>query len=146
MKPDVTFILARILGPVLIAGGVMLITQTTRIVSVMMGFLGNDTLLVFVAFLSLMVGLGLIALHNRWNSISAIIISVISWSFLVRGLLALFAPHWLHSGAQWILTNPLSLPIAGCVTALIGVWLSYAGYIAGTLRVDTSGELGDPRR
>ena len=146
MKPDTTFILARVLGPVLIVGGVMLITQTTRIVGVMMSFLGNDALLVFIAFLSLMIGLGLIALHNRWNGISAALISLISWSFVARGLLSLFAPQALHSGAQWMLTNPLILPIAGCVTALVGVWLAYAGYIAGTLRVETAGELGDPRR
>jgi hypothetical protein len=28
------------------------------------------------------------------------------------------------------------MPIAGCVIALLGVWLSYTGYIAGTLRAE----------
>lgn len=146
MKSDTTFVLARVLGPALIAGGVMLITQTQRIVSVMMGLLTNDTLLVFVGFLSLMIGLGLIVAHQRWNSFSAIVISVLGWTFVLRGVGSLFAPQLLHRGAEFILTTPVALPIAGCVTALVGVWLSYAGYIAGTLRVETAGELGDPRR
>jgi hypothetical protein len=146
MKPDITFVLARVLGPVLVAAGVMLITQTTRIAATMMGLLANDALLVLVGFLSLMIGLGLIVLHQRWSSFSAIIVSVLGWAFVVRGLSALFAPLFMHRGAEWILAHPQSLPIAGCVAALIGVWLTYAGYIAGTLRVDTSGELGDPRR
>lgn len=146
MKPDTTFVLARVLGPVLIAAGVMLITQTHRVISVMMGFLANDPLLVFAGFLSLMIGLGLIVLHQRWSSFSAIVISVLGWAFVLRGVGALFAPQFLHRGAEFILATPMALPIVGCVTALIGVWLAYAGYIAGTLRVETASELGDPRR
>lgn len=146
MKPDTTFILARVLGPTLIAAGVLLITQADRVITAMLGFLGNDALLLFVGFLSLMIGLGLIALHQRWNSFSAIVISLLGWVFVARAALALFAPGFLRDGADFILANPMALPIAGCVTALIGVWLAYAGYIAGTLRVETAGELGDPRR
>ena len=93
-----------------------------------------------------MQGAELIALHQRWNSFSAIVISLLGWLFVARSALALFAPGFLRDGADFILANPMALPIAGCVTALIGVWLSYAGYIAGTLRVETAGELGDPRR
>ncbi|HRO03401.1 MAG TPA: hypothetical protein PLS69_07345 [Terricaulis sp.] len=147
MKPDVTFVLARVLGPLLIAAGVMLITQTTRIVGAMMGIMADDAELVLAGFLSLTIGLGLIVLHQRWNSFSAILISILGWAFLARGVMALFAPQFLHAGAQWILSNPNVLPIVGCVAALLGVWLSYAGYIAGTLRVEIAGgELGDPRR
>jgi len=146
MKPDITFMLARVLGPLLIAAGVMLITQTTRMVSAMMGVMADDGQLVLIGFLSLAIGLGLIVMHQRWSNFSAILISILGWAFLVRGLSALFAPQFLHAGAQWVLTTPQALPIAGCVAALLGVWLSYAGYIAGTLRVETAGELGDPRR
>lgn len=146
MKPDVTFILARVLGPVLIVAGALLISQTTRVVAAMMGFLSNDALLMSAGFLSLMIGLGLIALHQRWDGISAIIISLLGWLFALRGALVLLAPQFLHTGAQWILTYPMVLPIAGCVTALVGVWLAYAGYIAGTMRVDRGGGPGPTRR
>lgn len=146
MKPDVTFILARVLGPVLILAGVLLITQTPRVINAMMGFLASDALMMFAGFLSLMIGLGLVALHQRWDGVSAILISVLGWMFVLRGAVALLAPQFLEQGAEWILANRIALPIAGCVTALIGVWLAYAGYIAGTMRVDRGGELGDPRR
>ena len=136
MKPDVTFILARVLGPVLIVAGALAIAQTARVVSAMMGVLSNDALLMFAGFFSLMIGLGLMALHQRWDGISAIVISVLGWVFALRGALVLLAPQFAHAGAQWIFTHPMVLPIAGCVTALVGVWLAYAGYIAGTMRVD----------
>jgi hypothetical protein len=146
MKPDVTFILARVLGPVLIIAGVLLITQTQRVLAAMMGFLANDALLMLIGFVNLAIGLGLIALHQRWSSFSAIVISVLGWAFALRGAAALLAPQLMHRGADFILANPVALPIAGCLTALVGVWLAYAGYIAGTMRVDSGGELGDPRR
>ncbi len=147
MRPDVTFILARMLGPLLIIGGILLITQTARILSVTTDFLSNDALLLLSGFIELILGLGVVTLHQRWNSFTAFIVSLLGWVILIEGMLLLFAPEMMREAANTILIYARAFPILGCVLALLGVWLTYAGYIAGTLRVETSGgELGDPRR
>ncbi len=138
MKPDTTFILARILGPLLVVAGVMLISQHARMRAMLGDFLGDDALMAFAGFTTLAIGLALIALHQRWDSISAGIISVLGWIMLARGAVLLLAPSLVRDAAFYVLTQPNIMPIAGCVIALIGVWLSYAGYIAGTLRAESS--------
>ena len=147
MKPDTTFILARILGPLLAVAGVMLISQHARMRAMMGDFLGDDALMAFAGFTMLALGLTLLALHQRWDSISAGIISVIGWLTLARGGVLLLAPGLVRDAAYYVLTQANItindrviniMPIAGCVIALIGVWLSYAGYIAGTLRAESS--------
>ncbi len=136
MKPDVTFILARIIGPLFAVAGVMLISQHARMRAMLGDFLGNDALMVLAGFTTLAVGLGLIALHQRWDTITAGIISVIGWLMLVRGALLLLAPALVRDAGVYVITQPIVMPIAGCVIALLGVWLSYTGYIAGTLRAE----------
>jgi len=136
MKPDVTFILARIIGPLFAVAGVMLISQSARMRAMLSDFLGNDALMVVTGFTALAVGLILIALHQRWDSITAGIISVIGWLMLVRGAVLLLAPSLVRDAGVYVFTQPIIMPIAGCVVALVGVWLSYTGYIAGTLRAE----------
>jgi hypothetical protein len=142
MKPDTTLVAARILGPLLVVAGVLLITQPHRMLTALGGFLLNDALLILGAFVSLVLGLALVTFHQRWDSFTAIIISLIGWLMTVRGVVLLLLPDAIHQIADIIVRQPAIMPIAGCVMALLGVWLAYTGYIAGVLRVDTS----PPRR
>lgn len=137
MKPDTTFILARAIGPVLIIAGALLITQPARMLSAMTAFISNDGLLVLTGFFTLLLGLGLVAVHQRWDGFTAGFISVLGWVLTLRGFILLTAPALVERAAGFVLEHATLLPIAGLVTALIGVWLTYAGYIAGTLRVET---------
>jgi hypothetical protein len=138
MKLDTTFVLARVIGPVLLFAGVLLITQPARMLSAMTGFISSDALLVLAGFITLIIGLGLVALHQRWDGFTAGFLSVLGWAVTLRGAMLLLAPELVRRAAGFVLTHANALPIAGLVLALIGVWLTYAGYIAGTLRVETA--------
>lgn len=138
MRHDSTLVAARILGPLLIVAGIMFITQTQRMRTSLAGFLLNDEVMITGGFLSLILGLALVTFHNRWDTISGGIISVIGYIMAIRGAVLLLAPQVMNDGADIIMRQPNFLPIIGCLMALLGVWLAYTGYISGTLRVDTS--------
>jgi|CXWL01.1.fsa_nt_gi hypothetical protein len=138
MKPDTTLIAARILGPLLVLGGIMLITQPHRMMAALNGFLIDEAMILLAAFVTLTLGLVLVTLHLRWDSFTAGLISVIGLATVVRGGFLLLAPDLVREASLYIGNLPNLFPIAGCVIALIGVWLAYTGYIAGVLRVDTS--------
>jgi hypothetical protein len=42
----------------------------------------------------------------------------------------------VHISANYIASQPNLIPIAGCAVALLGVWLTYTGFISGMLRFD----------
>ena len=137
MRHDTTLLAARILGPLLAAAGIMFITQAHRVLPSLAGFLLNDELVIMGGFLSLTLGLTLVTFHNRWDTISGAIITMIGVVMAARGALLLLAPSLVRDAADVVMRQPTILPIAGCVIALLGVWLTYTGYISGTLRVDT---------
>ena len=136
MKQDSTLVAARILGPMLVVAGIMLITQQHRMLTALGGFLLDDALLILAAFVSMTMGLVLVTFHNRWDSITGSIITVLGYLMTIRGVILLLAPLVIHQAANAITTIPNIMPIAGCVMALLGVWFSYTGYISGTLRAD----------
>ena len=138
MKPDTTFIAARIIGPLLVVAGVMLITQTHRMMAALSSFMLNEASLMLGGIGALIGGLTLLILHNRYDSITAIIVSVIGWAATAKGVVILLVPTLITTAAEFVSDTPNVMPIAGCVMALLGVWLAYTGYIAGTLRVETS--------
>lgn len=137
MKHDITLLAARIVGPMLIALGVAFITQPARVMGAIGGFFEDQALTVFAAAATLAAGLTLVTLHRSWNSISAILISLIGVLLAARGALLLLAPVVAREIYFFVFANATLVPIAGCVMALAGVWLAYTGYIAGTLRVDS---------
>ncbi len=138
MQLDTTFVAARIVGPVFVAGGVALIAHNQRMIGAMGDMLDTAGLMALIGFVALTAGLTLVTLHRRWDSFTAILVSLIGWLAVLEGAAALVAPGLYREALIFLITNPNLVPIAGCVIALIGVWLSYAGYIAGVLRVDTS--------
>ena len=137
MKTDYTFVLARVFGPLMAVAGLMLIMQPARMRTTLVSFIIDDALLMFAGFMTLGLGLLLVAVHQRWDSFTACFISLIGWLMLIRGGVLLLAPDLVRQAVQYIDAQPMLFPITGCAVALIGVWLTYSGYVAGTLRADT---------
>lgn len=136
MKTDYTYVLARVFGPLMGIAGYLLITQHERMRQALIGFVMDDALAMFAGFATLGIGLLIVAAHQKWNGITAAIVTLIGWAFTLRGAVLLLAPDFIRLALQEIDSRPMLFPIAGCAVALIGVWLTYSGYVAGTLRVD----------
>jgi hypothetical protein len=137
MQLDSTFVAARIIGPVLIVGGVSMIANNESMLAGIGDLLDLAGLMALAALFAMAAGLVIVTLHRRWDSFSAILVSLVGWISFLRGAAALLFPEFARTEIVYIVTHPQIVPIAGCVLALLGVWLSYAGYIAGIFRVET---------
>ena len=75
-------------------------------------------------------GLFIIAFHQYWRSPSAIIVSVIGWFFLIRGLLLLTVPRAYDAAGDAIYSSGASaviLVLFACL-ASAGLYLTYVGW------------------
>jgi len=141
MQLDSTFVAARIIGPTMIAGGVVLISYSDTTIRAVGDFQTNDGLFVFASLFWTMCGFALITLHRRWDGFTAALVGMLGWLTIAQGLFCLLAPELARSAIHYVLVNNRLVPIIGCVLALTGVWLTYAGYISGIFRVDHSPRL-----
>lgn len=138
MKPDLTFLIARIVGPLLLAIGVALITQPQAILEGAADFLATEGLRILGSIVGMGLGLVLVVLHTRFDGLTATLVSLVGWVTLARGALHLLAPGPMREVLLFAVGNPGVVPVAGCAVALIGVWLAYAGYISGAVRAERS--------
>ena len=128
-EPQATMIAARILGPLLLVTAGVFVFEPSRIIAIIPAFFGNDALALIAGFLALGFGLVLLAFHLKFGSPTQIVITVIGFIGLVRGGLLLFWPHFIQKVAQYLYLAPQILPIAAVFAALLGLWLSYVGWL-----------------
>ncbi len=129
-QPRASLLAARILGPLLLPVGALLITDYARMLSAAHAFFENEGVVALGAMVSLIVGLTLMVLHPYWRGLTKALISLMGVLATVRGLLLLFTPDTARELIGLAIANPHLLPVVGCVLALVGLWLIVYSFIA----------------
>lgn len=128
-----THAFARVLGP--------FIAVVTAIVAIRAGSIGDllssfatDPMWPWVLGALLFGGgLFIVAFHQYWRSVAAVIISLFGWFLLLRGFVLLAAPELIVQGAEAATatpTAPIGVVRAGFgLLALCGGYLTYVGWL-----------------
>ncbi len=125
---DTSIFFARFLGLYLVIIGLAFLLQRGRLEAVVRELFLSPTWMLFSGALSVMFGLVIIVLHNHWVPSWIVIITIIGWIALIKGLLRLFLPDHLQPLAR-VVTQPQTHLIISIVTILVGVILIYFGFI-----------------
>lgn len=123
---------ARVIGPYvsIVAAIVIVRTPDTATPTVLFEFFENEAIVWLTGGVLLFAGLLIIAFHQHWSGLSAILISLFGWLLALRGVVLLAAPHLIERGAAAAMTMMPLVQIGFAVLLLIGLWLTYAGWIA----------------
>ena len=74
-------------------------------------------------------GLLIIAFHQYWSSVAAVMISLFGWVLALRGLLLMTAPA-LYERAGAVIDTPFAVRLVFGVLIAIGFYLTYVGWVA----------------
>jgi len=121
---------ARVIGPLMLIVGAVVLTRWNDMVLLIPGILGDGPLTFITGVFTLICGLILIAAHHHWNSAPAIAISLLAVLTIVRGITLLFAPSLLTGLVHTFLNLGPGAIVAGAVALLLGAWLTFVGWIA----------------
>lgn len=81
-------------------------------------------------------GLIIVANHQLWHRPAAVMISLFGWFLALRGLLLLVAPGLVQRGVATSLPKVLPVQLGFGLLTLMGLYLSYVGWIAPVRRRD----------
>jgi hypothetical protein len=87
-------------------------------------------LLYLAGLLGLVGGLALILTHNVWALDWRLIITLFGWATVVRAIVTIFLPQQIVSIGARLIEHRNSFVIAAVFDLIIGVVLSYFGYLA----------------
>lgn len=127
---DRTRYMARALGLFLLVFGVGVAMRPTTLFLLIPAFFQDGALVFVTAVFGMALGAAMIAAHNRWNSLPAIIISLFGWVTFIRSAVILIAPAFVAAIAANVARTQILPAVAGLVAALIGAYLIFVGWFA----------------
>ena len=121
--------LAKLIGPVFIAGGVGMLFNTAVYRAMFERALHDHMLIYLSGVLALVLGLAIVAVHNDWKWRWPLIVTIIGWLALIGGVVRMVAPQVVETYGLVLIKAPNFFIIDGGIAVLLGVLLSYFGYL-----------------
>jgi cytochrome bd-type quinol oxidase subunit 2 len=123
-----TRMFARVLGPFLVIVDVTAMVRASDMEQLLSQFEANSLWTFVTGAFILLFGLIIVAAHQRWQDAAAIIVSVLGWLIVLRGLLLVAFPKVFVSVANSMI-GAHAWWVALCIIfALIGLYLTYVGW------------------
>ncbi len=120
--------LSKVLGIYLIIISMMLFTNMHMNVSLIHALIGNAPLMYVTGFFTVILGLLMVVSHNIWEWNWRVIITIIAWIILLKGLSILFFPHMIDKTTMLFLRDIKLLYVSAGIDLILGVALTYFGF------------------
>jgi len=134
MKP-LTVFLGRLLGLFTLITSFWLLTERQNTLSTIPALLGDRPAMVIFAIIALAGGLAIVLAHNIWSGGALpILVTLIGWVMLIRGVLFLFLPPEATLGILAAMQFERLFYIYLTIPFVLGLYLSYLAFTAHSRR------------
>ncbi len=126
---EITIFLSKALGVYCVIIALTILSNKAMYRSVLKSFASNQALLYLSGFLALGLGLMIVLLHNTWNTGPEVIISLIGWIVLLKGVVRLAFPAYtarMLAAAEQMKDEYVVLLAYGII--ILGTYLTYQGF------------------
>jgi len=93
-------------------------------------FYGNAGLAFIGGFMALIVGFLIVHFHNHWVSDWTVLVTLLGWLALIKGVLIIVAPQSMHRLSKDFMTDA-GIKIFPYITLLFGLVFAWFGFIQG---------------
>ncbi|NGX42878.1 MAG: hypothetical protein K940chlam7_01166 [Chlamydiae bacterium] len=124
---DVSIFLARLFGLYLTIIAFVYFFRKTFLREVLRDFYNNSALVVVTSIINLFIGLLIILNHNIWEYSWRVVITLIGYLSLLKGILNLFAPEYGKKMAAKVMEGNI-LMYSGVISLALGLYLLYYGF------------------
>jgi len=123
---ELSVVVARILSLTYLAAGVGALRGQISFRKMLHEFEQSPGLTYLSGFIALIVGMILVTYHNRWVSDWPVLITVVGWLSLVKGVLLIAAPQFLTSFKGWY----KNAQRWGAAMVALGLLFGYFGFLS----------------
>jgi hypothetical protein len=122
---------ARVIGPFVAVAAVIVAIRLPDLTGLVVDLFANAVLPWMLGAMMLIAGLIVIAFHQYWRSVTAVLISLFGWFVALRGVALMAFPATIETAAGDTLASQGLLLVAriffGLMTVM-GLWLTYVGW------------------
>lgn len=126
---DGSIAFVQIFGIIFLAGGLNALFCRKSMSAALNGVVESPALLWVWGFLNLLFGAIIVTFHSAWSSDWRVIITIVGWAGILKGVLLMFFPDSARTLYRTCNT-PSILTTGGIVAVLLGLFLLYVGLAA----------------
>jgi uncharacterized protein YjeT (DUF2065 family) len=91
-------------------------------------FVENSATLYMGGIMALVVGMLIVMFHNTWTKDFSVIITIIGWIALIKGVVILVVPKTMVSLVKAIVERPNFMKIESIIAIIVGLLFSFLGF------------------
>ena len=122
--------IARLVGPLLAAIGVGMLSNQATYREMATQFLGALPLIYFSGILALVAGLYILNVHNTWTPDWRSTVTMTGWVLTCVGAFRIIAPQFANFIASAVIANAGFFTGLGIVLVALGGFITFKGYVA----------------
>ena len=108
----------------------VLVLQRKAFASVLQEFITAQALSYLAGLIALVAGLALVLTHNVWTADWRVLITLVGWIALAKGLTLLMLPRLAKDVGNWFLSHGAGFVGGAAFSFVLGAALCYFGYSA----------------
>jgi hypothetical protein len=121
--------LAKLLGPILLIAGIAMLVNRKAFDALVQEVLRSSLLFFLLGLIDFSLGLAIVLTHNVWVADWRVVITLLGWLLMVRGAVRLLVPDQVKPLGEKLLKNANLVTGSLAVTTVLGLVLSYFGYV-----------------
>ena len=125
---ETSIFVGRLLGPAFIVLAIATVARQASFRVVIDAYTNSPALNYVVGLLALLGGLALVLVHNVWSPDWRVLITLIGWITILRGLVTIFAPQWIAGIGSRLLANRAAFLGSAALAFAIGAVLCFFAY------------------
>lgn len=125
---DVTLFLAQAFGLYFIIAGIGLVLKQSSLKSLISRLSSDRASVMTTGFLTLIVGIPLVLVHNVWGTTLEVIISLLVWLTFIKGTARVVAPDLFMSMGSSLADNMTLTKVLLWIMIVLGAYLAYIGF------------------
>ncbi len=126
---ELSIALAQILGVYLFVMGASMIIIPDKTRPVMKDFVQSKSMLLFSGYLSILIGMVIIHLHNDWYKDWTLLITLVGWAILINGFFRVFFTDSFSKKLKHLLTGEKYYWL-GWALLVLGAYLGGMGFFS----------------
>ena len=112
---NVSKFLSKVLGLYLLIASIAMLSNMAQFTGYVNLLVNNTPLMFVMGFITLIIGILLVVSHNIWEWGWRVIITIIAWIFLLKGISILFFPQFIDQLSLLFVQNAAFSYISGCI-------------------------------
>ena len=120
-------IIARLMGPLLLTAAISMLLNRKAFQKIAEEATKNTALFYISGVMSLLGGLAVVQFHNLWVAGWPVLITIVGWLAVVRGLARMLFPEQAAAQGSRMLRGETALVVSAVVSSVIGAILTVEG-------------------